>query len=70
MTSEVIFKEDLESIFGVREWSVEEVVSMHKEEASGESKIDTKESNDSLVEALPSEFDSLDKTSTNNEEEN
>ncbi len=70
LTSEVIFKEDLEAIFGVREWSVEEVVSMHKEEASGESKIDTKESNDSLVEALPSEFDSLDKTSTNNEEEN
>jgi ATP-dependent metalloprotease FtsH len=70
LTSEVIFKEDLEAIFGVREWSVEEEVSMHKQEVSAEAIIDTKETNDSLVEALPSEFDSSDKPSTDNEEEN
>jgi ATP-dependent metalloprotease FtsH len=70
LTSEVIFKEDLEVIFGVREWSVEEEVSLHKEEVPVVSKIDNKESNDALVEVLPSEFDSLDKPSIKNEEEN
>jgi ATP-dependent metalloprotease FtsH len=70
LTSEVIFKEDLEAIFGVREWSSEEQVPMHTEQEAADSEIEINEVNDSQVEALPSEFNSVVIPPTNNDEEN
>ncbi len=70
LTSEVIFKEDLEAIFGVREWSSEEQVPMHTEQEAVDSEIEINEVNDSQVEALPSEFNSVVIPPTNNDEEN
>ncbi len=63
LTSEVIFKEDLEAIFGVRKWVVEEQEPMHfddspkKEIAENDIEIDNK------VEPLTSEFNKVEDNS-------
>jgi cell division protease FtsH len=59
LTSEVIFKEDLESIFGVRKWAVEEQEPMHFEDSTKKEITENEASSEDKVEPLTSEFNKV-----------
>jgi cell division protease FtsH len=63
LTSEVIFKEDLEAIFGVREWVAEEQEPMHFEDSPKKEITENDIANDNKVEPLTSEFNKVEDNS-------
>ncbi|MCE2743113.1 MAG: ATP-dependent zinc metalloprotease FtsH [Fluviicola sp.] len=63
LTSEVIFKEDLEAIFGVREWIAEEQEPMHFEDSTKKEITENDIAIDNKVEPLTSEFNKVEDNS-------